>query len=314
MTSTRKAHAKTAITLSCPAKVNLVLSVGPPNEKCMHPLVSWMAAVDFSDTLSLSGAQNDKSEFDIQAAANGQPGDPQVEVDWPLESDLVFRAHALLQEHVGTSLPVNIKLRKRIPACAGLGGGSSNAAATLVAINRWFDLGLTDPTLVTLGQQLGSDVGFSVGAMLGQVSALVTGVGEQIEPLPLAQPIQLVLIFPAAACATKKVYAAFDERHQHSPSILIDPQRVRALASSLPLSPDAPWNDLADPAFAVAPELVAVSDRVQRLLDHPVHVTGSGSTLYLIAPSHTVAADWANEVVKQTGLPAVATQTLSRAP
>ena len=311
VTSTHNAHVRKTITLSCPAKVNLVLSVGPLNENRMHPLVSWMAAVDFSDTLTLSGVPNDAAEFDLQADTDVPPNDPRVEIDWPLDSDLVYRAHALLQAYAGRSLAVNLSLRKRIPAGAGLGGGSSNAAATLVALDQWFELGLDSQTLIGLGQQLGSDVGFSVGAMLGQTSALVAGVGDQIEPMPLAQPIHLVLIFPPLVCPTGPVYAAFDQLHHSHRTSLINPQQLRELANALPLAPEAPWNDLAEAAFVVTPELKTMASHLHQQQDRPIHVTGSGSTLYLIAPSRAAATDWAGEVSKKTGLPAVATQTLS---
>lgn len=314
-------HDQAVLTLSCPAKVNLVLSVGASDKGLLHPLVSWMVTVTFSDTLSLDHVKDDGvAQFDIRPAADdeqdraraaGETIVPRVCVDWPLQSDLVFLAHALLQEHVGAPLAVNLNLRKRIPTGAGLGGGSSNAAATLVAMNRWFELGLDRQTLIGLGQRLGSDVGFLVGAILGQTSALVTGVGDQIEPMPLAQPIHLVLIFPPLACPTAAVYGAFDRRLNNHPPSLIDPNRLRKLANNLPLAPEAPWNDLDEAAFAVAPELRTIVNRLQQQLDRPIHVTGSGSTLYLIAPSDAAAIECARTVTQLSGLPAVATQTLS---
>ncbi len=262
------------IALDCPAKVNLSLSIGSPLANGFHPLASWMVAVQFADQLRLAASTDGASHFHLAFdAAAPVPS----QVDWPLNKDLAFRAHGLLEAHVGRSLPINATLLKRIPTGSGLGGGSSDAAAMLVGVNQLFSLGLDAATLRSLGQKLGSDVGFLVGALLGTPSAIVTGLGETLEPTVGSQVIDLVLIFPGFGCPTGEVYHAFDQLHAGSPRREPELQRVRALARQSPVVPSAPFNDLAAPACVVRPELGRVRERVASAVGLPVHITGSGS-------------------------------------
>ena len=294
------------LNLECPAKVNLALAVGAPSAAHggLHPIASWMAVVHLADQLTLARADDQVSRFDI-----GFAPDVAGAVDWPADADLARRAHALLQQRLKRPLPVRLTLRKRIPPGAGLGGGSSNAAATLVGLRRLFALEYSDAQLVDLGLQLGSDVGFLVGAVLGVPTALVGGCGERIEPLPLAAPLQLVLIFPGFGSPTGQVYAAFDRLTSASRGGA-DEARVRALAQRAPLCPDELFNDLTDAAIAVNPALGEIKARVEKLLPLSVHVTGSGSTLFAGAPEEAVARNWARLVTARTGLTAIATRTV----
>lgn len=318
-------HLLRKLDLSSPAKVNLALSVGSPNAQGLHPLASWMVTVSLTDRLTLEKLDDESSRFDIAFASetppstdSGLPPSHQAKsdgcrekpcVDWPITHDLTYRAHGLLQTYVKKPLPVKLTLRKRIPAESGLGGGSSNAASTLVGINQLYDLGVGSRPLIQLGGQLGSDVGFFVGAALGQPSALVTGVGETVEALPCRHPVDLVLVLPGFGCGTADVYRAFDQRTQTNPHIAPDSDRVRALSHRVPLPPDAPFNDLAQPAFDVQPRLKLVRDQIQAMAELPVHVTGSGSTLFLIASSASHGQELATRISEQTGTRAIATRT-----
>lgn len=297
--------------LSCPAKVNFALSIGAPlpaggPHAGFHPLASWMVVVNFGDRMSLQVAEGN-SRFDLAFAPEAPV--PAV-VDWPLEKDLVYRAHQLLEAHAGRPLPVRLTLRKLIPPGAGLGGGSSDAAAALVGIHDLHDLRLADAQLMALGDKLGSDVPFLVGAMRGQTSAIVTGLGEAIEVLPRSSITHLVLIFPPFGCPTGPVYQAYDRLHPadtitHRPEI----QRVRQLAAMSPLPQDGPFNDLLAPACDVRPELASLMASLRQTLDLPVHMSGSGSTLFVISPSDITAKATARRITTTTGLPAVATRT-----
>jgi 4-diphosphocytidyl-2-C-methyl-D-erythritol kinase len=300
--------------LSCPAKVNLALSVARPHAHTgLHPIASWMVALTFADTLSLARADGDASRFDIAFDEDSPADAPRRTVDWPLEQDLAFRAHALLESHTGRRLPIDAVLRKRIPTGAGLGGGSSNAAAMLVGVNRLFGLALDEPMLIQLAGRIGSDVAFFVGAQLGRPSAIVSGLGEIIEPAPLAEVVHLVLAFPPFGCPTGPVYKAFDAQFDDITRIGAEPdiERVRALGRSSPLPPDGPFNDLAEPACIVEPRLRDTLHAARAALpDLRLHVTGSGSTLFLIAPSAITAQVLARKVTALTTLPAIATRTL----
>lgn len=295
------------ITLDCPAKVNLTLSIGSPLANGYHPLASWMVAVHFGDRLDLRRADG-AGRFEI-AFADDAP--VKAIVDWPIEKDLAFRAHKLIEEESRRTLPVHLTLTKRIPAGAGLGGGSSDAAAMLVATDRLFDLRLGRDTLCRLAAKLGSDVAFLVDAILGSPSAIVSGLGEQLEAAPMAESLHMVLIFPGFGCPTGEVYRAFDQMHPATNNTRgVELERVRDLAKLSPLPQDAPFNDLALPACAARPELGRIQRELTQSLGIPVHITGSGSTLFIIAPSVTTAKPLARKVAALAGLAAVATHTL----
>ena len=310
-----------SLTLSCPAKINLALSVGSPDAAGMHPIASWMVAINFSDTMTLEAIESQKSEFDIAYENDDETGAPLGVVDWPLEKDLCFRAHALLQDRSSRPLPCRLRLRKRIPAGAGLGGGSSNAATTLVGLNRLFDLNLDRAALIDISKQLGSDIAFFIAAHEKQTSSLVTGLGEALEPAPRpegAGTIDVVLILPPFGCPTGAVYKAFDEILESGNQGIRESERsrtpdisaVRSLASSRTLPQDAPFNDLAEPACMVRPALAAARPQLRHALKRPVHSTGSGSTLFVIAPSALTSKVLARKITATTALRAVATRTM----
>jgi len=303
--------------LSCPAKVNLALSVGSPvlaSGGGMHSIASWMVAVNFSDSLMLEKLKGDHSEFDIAFDEDEETHQPIATVDWPLEKDLCFRAHALLEQHLGKRLPTRLRLRKRIPPGAGLGGGSSNAAQTLVGLDRLYDLHVHPKYLLDISRQLGSDVAFGLGVARGIKSAIVTGLGDEITPAPRKDTIDFVLIFPPFGCPTGPVYKAFDQLHSYAPSETelkpADVDRVQALASSPTVAQHASFNDLAEPACIVRPQLRDLKAQLESTMSLPIHITGSGSTMFLIAPSALTAKVLARKVTATTGLRAVATRTL----
>jgi 4-diphosphocytidyl-2-C-methyl-D-erythritol kinase len=303
--STSPAHggASEALSVLCPAKVNLALSVGPRRGDGFHAIASWMVAVEFGDRLTIASAE--QSSYDIRFADDA----PQPQkVDWPLEKDLSVRAHRLMEQAVGRSLPIRAALEKRIPAGAGLGGGSSDAAAMLVSVNRLFDLRMTERDLCGLAEKLGCDVAFLVGAMFGKPSALVTGLGETVEPLPLSEPIHLVLVLPPYGCPTGRVYAAFDEMVGQRAAVARE--RVEQLGRCMPLQPDAPFNDLAEPAARVTPELAETLAKLRGEQQLPMHVTGSGAAMFVVVANAQAGTALARQISGQFALPAVTTRTL----
>lgn len=291
-----------ACELTCPAKLNLALSVGAVNDDGLHPIASWMVALAFGDVLRLSLPDDGRTRFDI-AFKNDPVG---ARVNWPLEDDLAFRARSLLSDRTGSDLPVVAQIRKRIPPGSGLGGGSSNAAAMLVGLNRLHGTRIDPEDLVALSSELGSDVAFLTRAVLGAAAAVVTDVGQTVHPLPAREPIHLVLIFPPFACSTKSVYEAFDVIHERAE---VDEARVRALAAKPALDPTDPFNDLGPAAEQVEARLAAMRRRLEADLDHPVHVSGSGSTLYLVAAPGSAATNLARRV-QATGHAAIVTRTI----
>jgi 4-diphosphocytidyl-2-C-methyl-D-erythritol kinase len=299
-----------AILLHCPAKVNLALSVGAPQPNGMHPIASLMCSLTFGDELKLEKAKA-RSSFDIQFVKLSEDDDQAMGiVDWPLEKDLAYRALLAVETHVGHKLPIMATIRKRIPAGAGLAGGSGNAAGILVGLNRLYDLNLSTDTLTQLARLLGSDVVFVVHAMQQQLSAaIVSGFGENITPMNLVQVVHMVLIFPPFGCPTGPVYGAFDQLLQN-PAKQADLPMVEQLAIKSVIEQHDPFNDLAQAACDVQPDLGTLQQQLADSLQLPVHITGSGSTMYLICPnSHTAQAS-ARRIRAEFGLKTIATRTM----
>jgi 4-diphosphocytidyl-2-C-methyl-D-erythritol kinase len=297
------------IEVFCPAKVNLALSVGPPGADGLHPIASWMAALDFGDTLTLEKAGEFHSRFHISFNPAGPCGG--AKVDWPLEKDLVYRAVSAVEARAGQPLPVNVALAKSIPAGAGLGGGSSDAAGALAGMNDLFELGLQEPAMQSLARQLGSDVVFLLAAQHGALGAMVSGLGEKIAPLRRTSLIHLTLIFPPFGCPTGPVYRAWDQRFAEGLAGQLDEARVRTLAAMDSIPDDGPFNDLWEPACRVQPALPQLAQAIGKLLQKPVHLSGSGSTLFCLAADREHARDAAGRVTSSLGLPALAASTLS---
>lgn len=275
------------VVLLCPAKLNLALCVGAPGADGFHPLASAMLALAFGDDLRLKKAQ---ATHWTRAFSPTAPRP--VPVDWPEEKDLACRAHRLLEEAVGRALPVEAQLTKRIPAGAGLGGGSSNAAGALVGLDRLFELRLPVETLCGLAAKLGSDVPFFVHALTGSPLCVATGRGEKLEPMPMPAGLAnawFALTFPHAACATPAVYRAFDAQGAFGDPAGTGHRLVHAVARD---EADA-FNDLEAPAAAVASEvgLVLAQWRGQGFA---AQLTGSGSCCFVRAADYGTADEAAS--------------------
>jgi 4-diphosphocytidyl-2-C-methyl-D-erythritol kinase len=286
-----------SIVVRAPAKLNLALSVGPPGADRMHPIASWMVTVDFADDLHLT--RLDAGRDSLYAIVWSPDAPRPSDIDWPIQRDLAVRAHLALERHVGRPLPVRMKLEKRIPVGGGLGGGSSDAAAMLRGVRELHGLAVSDGELAEIARGLGSDVPFLVRGG----SAIVEGLGERLEHHERLPDVHAVLAFPAAACPTGPVYGKFDLLR---PDASLQAARVRALASAATLAHDAPFNDLAEPAIAVTPSLADEIAEIAGLSGRRVHVSGSGSTLFVLCDDRPGADRIAEEVRARCALPAVA--------
>lgn len=282
----------------CPAKLNLTLAVGPPRDDGLHPIASVMVTIAFGDTLSLRPARYE-SRF-TRRFAEGAP--PHHRIDWPIEDDLVFHAHALMEQQAGIGLPIECDLVKQIPPGSGLGGGSSDAAAVLVGLREVFDLPLPDQRLIELGASLGADVCFAVHARLNHNAALVTGIGEALTPITSLPAFDLVLVFPEGRCPTGEVYRAYDAMQSSR-----EPVDTEAFTQSWsdPMGVPPAHNDLTDAAIRVCPAVGEAASVLGSLNLEP-RLTGSGSALFVVADD----ADHARRIVAQAreaGLSAAAT-------
>ncbi len=267
----------------------------------MHPICTWMVSIDLCDELAVTRLESDRlSRYAIVWHADAKR---QSDIDWPITRDLAVRAHLALEQHTDSRLPVQLKLEKRIPVAGGLGGGSSDAAAMLRAVNELYELGLSLGKLQEFAAGLGSDVPFFVAGG----SAVVQGLGDEIEHHERAPQLHAVIAFPDAMCPTGHVYSALDEGSP-GPMRAEEVKALIRLSGTSTLPPDAPFNDLAQPAVRVAPELESHLAKLTALAERPAHVAGSGSSLFVICDDALHAQHLAEAIEQRLDLPAVAVQ------
>ena len=188
--------------IAAPAKLNLFLHITGRRADGYHLLESVFMLIDWCDTL----------HFHLRA--EGQVSREDLGVALPPE-DLVLRAARALQEATGTRAGAHIGIEKRIPAQAGMGGGSSDAASTLLALNRLWALGLSGDTLQQIGLRLGADVPF----FLGGHNAWVEGIGEKMRPIELPQG-EFVVVKPPQGLDTRLIFSHPDLKRDSEPAIL----------------------------------------------------------------------------------------------
>lgn len=261
-----------SLVFHAPAKLNLALSVGPPGVDRLHPICSWMVTLNLADELTVTRLEEDR--FSRYAVLWHDEARCRSDIDWPIQRDLAVRAHLALERLIGRKLPVQLKLEKRIPVGAGLGGGSSDAAAMLHAVNVLYTLGLSTEELIEIAGELGSDVAFFVRGG----NAIVEGLGDRLEPLSAIDERHVVLIMPRFACETARVYRAFDELVGTEPKLQAEFVRSMAQKGEWPRSP---FNDLLTAAIRVQPELERLLEVISHRAERPAHLTGSGSTMFV---------------------------------
>jgi len=171
-----------------PAKVNLSLWVKGKRPDGYHEIITALHTINLFDTLFF--LPSDRFELEIKGSQT-----------LPLKSNLIAKAAAVFREATGIKPEVKVELEKVIPVGAGLGGGSSNAAATLKGLNTIYGNPLTDDELKQLGAQVGSDVPFFIEGGL----ALASGRGEELKHYPPAS-FKLLLVYPNFPCSTREVY------------------------------------------------------------------------------------------------------------
>ena len=235
-----------------PAKLNLFLHITGQRADGYHLIQSVFMLIDWCDTLHFEKRpKNSVSREDLTVKL---PAD-----------DLITRAAKLLQQHTGCTQGVHIAVDKQIPAQAGMGGGSSDAATCLLALNQLWDLKLRLPELEKIGLQLGADVPFF---LRGQ-NAWVEGIGEQISPIALP-PAQFWVIKPSSGIETPPIFAHPDLQRATKPVTMSD-------FAAAPY--DFGHNDLQPIAQAMCHD---VSKALELLSDSGMYgkMTGSGSAVF----------------------------------
>lgn len=257
------------ITLKAPAKINLYLEVGSRRPDGYHSVRTVLQAVEWFDLVELEMERVGRG-VELEVAGEAPAG----------EENLCQRAVGAFLEATGVSMGVKVKLTKRIPLAAGLGGGSSDAAAVLRGLNHLTGGSLGREELFRLASSLGSDVPFFLvgGTALGE------GRGERIIPVVQAPPLPVVLVNPGSGLPTAEVYRRFDSSPRKEPPAeglrsLLDSLAagdVRRLASFL-------HNSLQEAACELLPVLREILDAARRAGAGGVLVSGSGPTVFMLA-------------------------------
>lgn len=254
-----------SVNLRAFAKVNYALEVLGVREDGYHEISTVMQSVSLADEIEITRAE---SGFDLRV----EPEDVEV---GPPESNTVYGAWRLLRERTARDLPVKIRLFKKIPHGAGLGGGSADAAAALIGLTRLFDLGLRDEELREIGGHVGADVPFCIagGTALGE------GIGEVLTALPAPPPHHLVIAKPAASADTGEVYRAHDALPL-ADSDFADAIVTALRSGDLRAFAGTVGNDLAPVTKELAPEVESLERDLLRSGALGAAMTGSGTAVY----------------------------------
>ena len=247
------------------AKINLTLRVDPPSPPGLHPIRSLAQTIDWADVIELGPAEEES--FEVLGA------------DLPLDdSNLALKALEAVREATGRQHPVAIRLDKRIPIAAGLGGGSADAAAVLAMASNCLKL---DPRARDdLGPGLGADVALFLRGGLVRVS----GFGERVRRAPEHSVFHVAVVVPPFELSTAEVYARWDEMEGPQG----EPIPARYLPPSL-RSYGPLINDLAPAARDLEPDLGDWASDLSSSWGVPVAMSGSGPSLFGLFPSRSEA-------------------------
>lgn len=261
---------RNAVVVHAPAKLNLFLEIVSRRSDGYHDLESLMLTVSLYDTLTVASDSSPGVQFSWSAGCHSD-----LQQTVPSDStNLVVRAASALTAASGTNAGAKIHLHKRIPTQSGLGGGSSDAAATLIALNHIWNLGWSRTQLCELAATLGSDIPFFVS---GHRAAICRGRGELIEPVEIPAGLHCVITRPDGGLSTAEVYRNCTPAKQ--------PESAKRLVSSLQSGKfrDAGkllYNALEAPALRLNSSIEAVRSRYAHESLYGHAMTGSGSAYF----------------------------------
>ncbi|MBU0731052.1 MAG: 4-(cytidine 5'-diphospho)-2-C-methyl-D-erythritol kinase [Proteobacteria bacterium] len=265
------------ITVTAPAKINLYLAVTGRRNDGYHDLDTLMVKVDLCDTLHLRVI--DKG-IKLLCPDSDVPDD---------ESNLVYKAASAFKELTGITRGVEITLEKKIPIAAGLGGGSSDAAATLHGLQELFQKKIASNVLIPIGRTLGADVPFFLS---DYDSARATGIGDRLEKRELCGEFWFVLVNPGFAVSTKWVYENFALTTGGNPYIL--GRKLESANGKNFFFPDLGtilYNDLEAVTVAKYPEIQVIKERLLAAGAKGVLMSGSGPTVFGVFEDERIAFD-----------------------
>lgn len=260
------------LTLEAHAKINLTLEVLGQRDDGFHEIVSVIQTISLHDTVTIEPGDSLVVRCDIEGL--------------PMEENLAYRAAELLRELTDADRGATITIEKGIPVAAGLGGGSADAAAALVGLNRFWGLGMSRRELESAGTKLGSDVPY----MLRGGTAMVTGRGETVRSLPPVQLPWLVLLCPDISVEKKtaQMYANFP------PTGYTRGALTRKLDARVRGGGDAPAQFFFNAFDEVAREAFGGLDDYWRAFEalgaREIHLAGSGPSIFAPVAKREVGA------------------------
>ena len=253
--------------IMAPAKINLSLLIAGKRPDGFHEIETIMAKVNWYDEILIQKSNS----TGIELICKGKYWAPEG------RENLVFRAAEMLMENCGMKKNIKITLTKNIPAGTGLGSASSDAAATLIGLNKYLQAGLDDLRLSEMAAGLGSDVAFFLNGPL----ALCTGKGEKIQKIDKIFDFLALLILPDISVSTKKVY----EHYKHDEKLYKDLKNkiiYYIQKNRIDLAAKVCANMLESSCFGLNKELAELKGRIESLNIGLCCLSGSGSALYCI--------------------------------
>lgn len=244
------------------AKINLGLNIVEKRPDGYHNLETIFYPINLQDALEVTRRENNDKEYTLHISGSPLEGEP--------EDNLVVKAYKLLKKDYPGLLPVDIHMYKHIPAGAGLGGGSSDAACMIKLLNDKFSLGLSTERMEEYAVKLGADCAF----FIRNKPVFATGIGNLFEPVELSlKGYHIILIKPDIFVSTRDAFAE------------IKPVRPAVSLKEIVKQPMKTWknsmkNDFEDSVFKKFPEIAAIKDELYDLGAVYAAMSGSGSSVY----------------------------------
>ncbi len=256
-------HNKNIISIKAPAKINLFLEILGKRDDGYHEIETVMQEIDLADNLQFE---------EIQEGVKLECSDKNIPCN---QDNLVCRAANLILRECGIKKGVLISLEKYIPVGAGLGGGSSDAAATLKALNLLWKVGLNDGELMELAAELGSDIPFFIKGK----TALCKGRGERISPVEVRKKMDYIILFPRVHISTETIYKNLKidlTKKRKDVSFFLDALKYTDVAGIGKLL----FNRLEEVAFATYSDLLQVKKSLEVYDFCGFSISGSGSAFF----------------------------------
>ena len=256
-------HKKNVISLKAPAKVNLFLEILGKRDDGFHEIETIMQEIDLADSLQFE---------ETQEGVTLECNDKNIPAN---QDNLVCKAANLILEECGIRKGVIINLEKNIPVGAGLGGGSSDAATTLKALNSLWKVGLNNEELMEFAAKLGSDIPFFINGK----TALCRGRGELITPVEVRNRMDYIILFPRVHISTETIYKNLKidlTKKRKDVSFFLDALKYSEVASISKLL----FNRLEEIIFATYPDLLQVKSTLESFDFCGLSISGSGSAFF----------------------------------